>query len=188
MRLWLRAGLVVLGAVAACVAFAGAASADVVDPATPYQPASTRLVSEESQSGERDPLVPAQPLEQAFYPAEGQQDGEVAATPAPEQAVTQAPPRPHERGHEPASERAASPLQGVAERARDGIDTISAFLGRVTSAAQPSGGAWAGGPVLVLAVLSAVAALDQRRVFRTRWVTDEEAPELLYAREVICPG
>lgn len=185
VRLWLRAGLVLLGAAAAFLALDSVASADVVDPATAYQPASTRLVSEEGQSDGRHSLVPAQPLEQAFYPADAQ-GGEAAATPAPEQAVTQAP-RQQQSRHT-ASEHARSPLQRTVERAQDGIETISAFLGRVTSAAQSSGGPGAGGPVLILAVLSAVAALDRRRVLRTRWVTDEEAPELLYAREVICPG
>lgn len=186
MRVVLRAGLVLVGAAAVCVAFGSAASADVVDPASAYQPASTRLVSEEPSAEEQKPLLPAKPMEQAFYPVGEHQDGEVAATPAPEQLVTQAPARA-ERA-EPPAEQAGSALERAIDRAGEGFHDISAFLGRVTSAAQGGAASGAGGPALVLAVLAVVTALDQRRVLRTRWVTDEEAPELLYAREIICPG
>lgn len=185
VRVLLRASLVLAGAVGACIAFAATASADVVDPASAYQPASTRLVSEKPSREEQKPLLQAEPLEQAFYRG-GEQRDEVVATPAPEQLVTQAPARIAPREH--ASEQAGSVLDRAVQRAQEGFRDISAFLGRVTSASQGGAASGAGGPVVVLAVLSVVAALDQRRVLRTRWATDEDMPELLYAREVICPG
>jgi hypothetical protein len=69
-----------------------------------------------------------------------------------------------------------------------GFVDIGSYLGRVVSSCHVPMGSGAGGPVLVLGVLSMAAALTRHRVLGIRPTTDEDAPELLYATEVIKPG
>jgi hypothetical protein len=187
VRLLVRAGLVVGAAAGFLFAVALHASADVVEPSSAYQPASTKLVK---HSG----ATPADPL-----PAEqekvGTETGEpspvvvethdvVPATPAPEHQVRPAP--AHIVRTEPAQHES-----GLATAVRPltiGLERIGSFLGRVVSACSVSAGSGAGVPVLTLAVLSVVAAFERRRVLGTRFIADEDVPELLYAGEVIAPG
>ena len=186
MKLAVRLGVVLAGAGAFLFAIALTASADVVDPASPYQPASTKLMSAKPSPGTTEGMVPAKPLEQEFAAGEGDVRGEAVATPAPEQVVTRAPTRVVRPQRAPV--RSEPALQGATDAARAGIVDVAAFLGRATSAGHEGGGSLTGGPVIVLAILGMVAALIRRRVLRTGWATDEEMPEFLYAREVVCPG
>lgn len=184
MRPLVRLALIVGAAGGFTLALSLSASADVVEPSSAYQPASTVLI-------ERGPGAGALPTEDAAAADKGEasriaetRDAGVAATPAPEQQVMPVPSHiTHTRTapQDSALERAVRPL-GV------GFERIGAYLGRVVSTCQVAAGSGAGVPVLALAVLSVVTALNRRRVFGTRPATDEDVPELLYATEVIAPG
>lgn len=187
MRGLLKAGLVVAAAAGFCVALSAAASADVVDPQSPYQPASTHLMKEKAApkgTADREALASSRPLEQAF---EEGAEARVPATPAPEQLVSRAPVHV-ERRAQPRDAGEGSVLDRAASRVEEGFQEVVAFLGRVSSAGQGSAPHETGGPVIVLAVLGLASALARRRVFAARWLTDDEMPELIYASEVIAPG
>ena len=187
MRLLVRAGLVLAAAGGFLFAVALTASADVVEPSSAYQPASTELLKQ----GGPGPVgsMPAEDKVGAEQAGETSQIAETRdeapATPAPEHQVRPAPahivrteePAPHESG-----------FASVVRPLRVGLEQIGSYLGRVVSACQVAAGSGAGVPVLALAVLSVVAALERRRVLGTRFITDEDVPELLYATEVIAPG
>jgi hypothetical protein len=188
VKVLLRAGIVVAAAAGFCLAFSAMAAADVVDPQSPYQPASTQLMLGKATpkgADGREALAQSNPLEQTF--GESGRSDEVVATPAPEQIVSKAPVHVERRAY-PRDSDQGSVLDRAASRVEEGFQEVVAFLGQVTSAGQGSAPHETGGPVLVLAVLGLVSALARRRVFAARWVTDDEMPELLYASEVIAPG
>lgn len=185
MRLLVRLGLILTVAGGFVLALALSASADVVEPSSAYQPASTKLLEEGPGAGT------TLPAEEKAAPDKGEasraaetRDAAVPATPAPEQQVKPAP--AHITRTEPVSQDSA--LARAARPFSVGLERIGSYLGRVISTCQVAAGSGAGVPVLALAVLSVVAALDRRRVFGTRSTTDEDVPELLYATEVIAPG
>lgn len=190
MRLLVRAGLVAAAAGAFMVAAALAASADVVEPSSAYQPASTVLL-DEGPAGAGEPVPAVEPAAQeasetkgeAPRPAEAREQT-VAATPAPESQVGPAP--AHITHPDPADQR--STLARALRPFSVGLERIGSYLGRAASACQVAAGSGVGVPVLALAVLSLAAAFDRRRVLGTRSAADEDAPELLYATEVIAPG
>lgn len=186
MRSLVRLGLILTAAGGFVFALALSASADVVEPSSAYQPASTALL-EKGPPGAETTLpteeAAASGLGEASQDAETR-DAVVPATPAPEHQVRPAPAhitRMDPVSHDSVLARAARPLSV-------GLERIGSYLGRVISTCQVAAGSGAGVPVLALAVLSVVAALDRRRVFGTRLTTDEDVPELLYATEVIAPG
>ncbi len=187
MRLLVRAGLVLAAVGGFLFVVASSASADVVEPSSAYQPASTELLKQGS-SGSVGSLPAAQTagtehVGETSQVAEARD--EAPATPAPEHQVRPAPthivrmeePAPHESG-----------LASVVRPLRVGLEQIGSYLGRVVSACQVAAGSGAGVPVLALAVLSVAAAFQRRRVLGTRFIADEDVPELLYATEVIAPG
>ena len=184
MRSLVRLGLIVAAAGGFVLALSLTASADVVEPSSAYQPASTSLI-------EKGPGADALPAEERTAAGSGEasqptetRDAGVAATPAPEHQVKPVPAHITHTTPESQSsalERAVRPL-GV------GFERIGAYLGRVVSTCQVAAGSGVGVPVLALAVLCVVTALNRRRVFGTRPATDEDVPELLYATEVIAPG
>jgi hypothetical protein len=188
LRLLVRAGLVVAAAGGFLFVVALTASADVVEPSSAYQPASTELLNQSGPGAvgslPADEMAGTEQVGETSQVAETR-DEVPPATPAPEHQVRPAPthivrteePAPHESG-----------LASVVRPLRVGLEQIGSYLGRVVSACQVAAGSGAGVPVLALAVLSVVAALERRRVLGTRFITDEDVPELLYAREVIAPG
>jgi hypothetical protein len=197
VRKLIRAALLLGGAAAFCIALSAAASADMVEPNSAYQPASVALLNEEAAKDAALPTEEAAAKQQAeAKKAEAKKAEEaekaanpqeaVPATPAPEQVVRQVP------AHltRPINERSEQP--SVAEKIvhpfRAGLQQIGASLGRVVSACDVLPGTGAGGPVFVLAVLSLVAPFIRRRVVDTRWAADEDVPEFLYAQELTPPG
>jgi MYXO-CTERM domain-containing protein len=194
MRLAVRAGLILLGAGALWMVLSSSAFADVVEPDSAYQPASTGLVADEGQKAPTPKQMPKPDSSDAKMAAKDPEPKasravkeEVAAdpaTPAPEPQVRPAPveiapPDPAPRMTVMA--RAIRPLVV-------GFQHIGSYLERVVSACQVAVGSGAGGPVLVLGVLSLVTAFVRRRVLGTWSATDEDVPELLFATEVIKPG
>ena len=181
------------GATAFCVALAGASSADMVEPNSAYQPASVPFVNENAS---KDALPSPEDTaaqqkaqaeaEKAAKEAKQAEEEAAPATPAPEQVVRQAP--AHLRS--PISEQPQQPsvTEKIVHPFRTGLEHIGASLGRVVSACDVLPGTGAGGPVFVLAVLSLAAPFIRRRVVDTRWATDEEMPEFLYAQELTPPG
>jgi len=172
------------------VALALTSSADVVEPSSAYQPASTALL-EEGNGPKAPSNLPAEG-EEAVAPDAPGETSPVAetrvepapATPLPELQVGPAP--SHIVRTEPASGETA--LEKVVRPLGAGLERIGSYLERVVSACQGAMGSGAGVPVLALAVLCTAAALDRRWVLGTRSTTDEDAPQLLYATEVIAPG
>lgn len=185
MRPLLRLGLVLTAAGGFMIALALSASADVVEPSSAYQPASTELLTKGPGAGTTLPVEEkaAPGMGEASRPAETR-DAVVPATPAPEHQVRPAP--AHITRTAPVSRDSA--LARAVRPFSVGLERIGSYLGRVISTCRVAAGSGAGVPVLALAVLSVVAALDRRRVFGTRTTTDEDVPELLFATEVIAPG
>jgi hypothetical protein len=189
VRATLRVVLVVAGAVGFCFALSSLASADVVNPKWADKLASNALLEKDqatAPSAMPKPAPSAAPKDQVSA-ALGTESGEVAATPAPEQQVRQAPPQ---IAHEPTSVGgdAKSPLDVALRPLRLGMHQVGSYLGRVVSACQVGVGSGTGGPVLILAVLGLVAALERHRAFGARPTTDEDKPEFLYAGEISPPG
>ena len=187
MRLLVRTAVVVAAAGGFMLAVALSASADVVEPSSAYQPASAELFAngapQEAETLPAEETVAPEPVGETS-PSVAETRDEPVATPAPEPQVRPVP--AHIKRTEPAPQ-----VSGLATLVRPfsaGLERIGSYLGRVVSACQVAAGSGAGVPVLALAVLSVVAALDRRRVFGTRTTTDEDVPELLYATEVIAPG
>ena len=197
-----RAALVAASAVAFCVALSSIASADVVEPESAYQPASSGLVQPSTGAKGTVPTEP-KPLGDEFYATTDKEQKEekaepviakeeakpieepAVATPAPEQVVRQAPAHLTQR---PAVPVADSPIERVTRPLRTGFQLIGSYLERVASACQVGFGTGTGGPVLVLAVLSLAAALNRHRTSLVRPATDEDVPELLYAWKLTPPG
>lgn len=186
MRALVRIGIVLAGAVGFCFALAHVASADVVNPASAYQPASTTLVPEGTSANEAPKPVSPKPAEKIAQGSEARPDETVAATPAPEQQVKQAPARSVLR--EPIRLGGDSPIKRVIGPFQAGLHKIGEYLERAVSACRVGLGMGNEGPFFALAVLGLVAALNRRRVLWARSAADEDAPELLYAGEVIAPG
>jgi hypothetical protein len=161
-----------------------AAQADVVDPKSAMTLADSAFAPEKAAapaSEEPKPIPSTEPKPSAVLAKE------VPATPAPEQQVRQAPPQISRTGSTVAAPE-RSPVDNALRPITTGLQHVGSYLGRVVSACQVGFGAGTGGPVLVLAVLGLVAALERRRTFGVRSVTDEDVPEFLYAGEISPPG
>lgn len=172
------------------------ASADVVDPRAAQQPVSAALMASPApgSSSEPAPVVPdanaagAALADGSAAPEPVAPSGPVLSTPAPEEVVTTSKAFTRPSVVHIAAGVAVQGLRTSWEGIRHGFDEAGAFLGRAASACRVGVSAGAGGPVLVLAVLGLVTALDRRRVLGTRSAADEKPPEFLFAREVIAPG
>jgi hypothetical protein len=185
VRLLVRAAVVVAAAGGFLAALAVSASADVVEPSSAYQPASTALLEEGAPGPAAELAVPEPSSEPKAEPPPVAETRDVpVATPAPEHQVRAVPVHIARREPEP---RPAG-LPAAVRPFVTGVERIGAYLGRVVSACQVAAGSGAGVPVLALAVLSVATALTRRRVIGTRSIADEEARELLFAGEVIAPG
>lgn len=174
----MRATILVSGAAGLLFALGLAAHADVANPASTYQSAF-------KIAQVRQPPAPA-----VAEPAPAKARAPVArvepdATPVPEQFVSEAPaPVVVQPRHGSVDDSAVARIVfGAEARYRE----IEAFFGRVATAGQDLPGAGAGVPALVLGILSVAAVLDHHRLMG-RWAADENALELLYARELTPPG
>jgi hypothetical protein len=181
------------GAAAFWLALSGAASADMVEPNSAYQPASVPFVNEkatkEALPSPEDTAAQQKAQAESEKAAKAAEQAEKEAappTPAPEQVVRQVPAHLTNPISEPAQQ--PSVAEKIVHPFRAGLQQIGVSLGRVVSACDVLPGTGAGGPVLVLAVLSLAAPFIRRRVVDTRWATDEEMPEFLYAQELTPPG
>lgn len=183
MKTPLRALILLATAGGFFLALSLTARADVVEPKSAYQPASTALLDEDAAAD----LAPqgAEVAAAAAAPGAVIEQREVAATPAPEQQVVRQVPTAvvvPEPGRIPAlAEHVVHPL-------RIGVEHLRTSLGRVVSACEVAFGSGAGGPALVLAVLAMATPFIRRRVIGTRRVTDEDAPEFLFVWELTPPG
>jgi hypothetical protein len=183
-----RALILLAAAGGFCFALSMTAQADVVEPKSAYQPASTELLNDEAAAdlaapaGAEAPKPQDAAIQEAAEPAIEQP--EVAPTPAPEQQVVRRLPT----AIAPSLDRTPSLVDHVVHPLRIGVEHLKTSLGRVVSACEVAFGTGAGGPVLVLAVLSMVIPFIRRRVMMTRWATDEDAPEFLYVWELTPPG
>jgi hypothetical protein len=184
----MRTAILLAAAGGFVVALSLAASADVVEPSSAYQPASTALL-EESHSTEAATGLPAEESVAPQATGEVSPDAEARVEPAPATPLPElqvGPARSHVVRAEPAPSESA--LDRAVRPLGAGLERIGSYLARVVSACHEAASSGAGVPVLALAVLSGAAALDRRWVLGTRPTTDEDAPELLYASEVIAPG
>lgn len=187
MKALVRALILLATAGGFCVALSLSAQADVVEPNSAYQPASVGLLEKGSPAAGQMPAVAKAgsnvakaEVAKAEAPSEA-----VEATPAPEQQVVRQVPTAIVR---PDSEQAPSVADRVFHPLRMGVEHLRTSLGRVVSACTVGFGTGAGGPVLVLGVLCMALPFIRRRVFATRWATDEDAPEFLFALELTPPG
>ena len=187
MKTLVRALVLLAAACGFCLALSLAAQADVVEPTSAYQPASTGLLSKGAPAGAEE-LPPAASSE-AKPPKVEKVEPEpivVAPTPAPEQQVVRQVPTTlvPEAGHGASS----SLIDHVVHPLRIGVEHLKTTLGRVVSACEVGFGTGAGGPVLVLGVLSMAIPFIRRRIFAIRWATDEDVPEFRYVWELTPPG
>lgn len=181
-----RAACVVAAAAGCAIALASVASADVVEPTSAFQPASMDLFTEGSGPAGVPGLADASIEAPAAAVEEEVADDEaVVATPAPEQVVRPVP--AHLMDLEPVGD-APSALERVTRPLQAGFQHVGSYLGRVVSACEVGLGSGAGGPVLVLGVLSVALAFNRRRVLGSRTATDEDVPQFLYAWESTPPG
>ena len=112
----------------------------------------------------------------------------VPSTPAPEQVVMRAV-RPVVREElEGVTSGPAGPLERAAIAVKHRMNDFGTFLDQAARACQVGVASGSGGPFLLFAVLGTLTALTRRRFFGARSVADEDAPELLYAWDVIAPG
>jgi hypothetical protein len=190
------AGVIAGGALWVLLGLARGASADVVDPESAQQPVSAALMASPApgSASEPAPVIPkanaagAALAEGAPVAAPAASPAPAVSTPAPEQAVTEAPAFIRPSAVQVAAGVAVEGLRTSWEGIRHGFDDAGEFLGRAASACRVGVSTGVGGPILVLAVLGLVTALERRRVLGTRSAADEDAPEFLYARAVIAPG
>lgn len=189
MKSLVRGVFLVAVAVGAGVALSAVAHADVVEPASAYQPASVRFVDEDAAAAAMPAAEEPKP-DKADVAKKKKTKAEPAAdlpaaTPAPEQQVVRPASLPlvHEQ-----AERAASASGRVVHPIRVGLEHIGASLGRVVNACQVGLATGPGGPVLVLAVLSMAIPFARRRISSIRRTADEDAPEFLYVWELTPPG
>ncbi len=186
VRKLIRAGVLLAVAGGFCVALSLTASADVVEPKSAYQPASAAMLAEEQAAAKLAELAQTDPIKvAAATEVEKEKPSEVAvATPAPEQVV-----RPGRVAvMQSSSSVAVSLVDRIAHPLAVGLEHIEASLARVVSACDIGLGSGAGGPALVLAVLALASPFARRRVIGTRWATDEDVPEFLFAWEQTPPG
>ena len=187
MKTLVKALILLAAAGGFCMALSLSAQADVVEPKSAYQPASTGLLekgapaagmpsaeTEAAKAAEAEKVVP----EQVEAPPS------LAPTPAPEQQVTRQVPT----AVVPNLDHTPSLVDHVVQPLRIGVEHLKTSLGRVVSACEVGFGTGAGGPVFVLAVLSMAIPFIRRRVMMTRWATDEDVPEFLYVWELTPPG
>jgi len=182
LKTLVRAAIVISGAAGLVFAVGLAARADVANPASTYksafkiaqmrEPAST-LAKPASAPAKETPAAAQAPVNRV----------EPAATPVPEQFVSEAP----APVVAPRSSAQRSAVAAIVFGAEAKYREIEAFFGRVASAGPDGPGAGAGVPVLVLGVVGLAAVFDHQRR-SGRWVTDESRLELLYARELTPPG
>jgi hypothetical protein len=171
-----------------CVALSVAARADVVEPNSAYQPASTGLVDGASAAGADLPAAAEAEAQRSTPPKAKPTEPEiapVAPTPAPEQQVVRQVPTivvPE------ANAAPASLIGHVVHPLRIGVEHLKTTLGRVVSACEVGFGTGAGGPVLVLGLLCMAIPFIRRRLFAIRWATDEDVPEFRYVWELTPPG
>lgn len=202
--------IVTTGAFGLLLAFASAAKADITNPSSPgkpYQPQSGFLQPSKVEPKGQPAATPAptpapqpiqeeQPAEQPTV-ATGQTPGVAApaatpaAAPAPEHVVTKAAPSIHRSGSNGSGLLGAPsrrPFDQAIGAVHNGLQQAGAFFGEVASACKVGVASSTGGPVLVFAVLGIATALERRRISMIRPATNEDAPEMLYAWDVIAPG
>ena len=182
MKALLKALILLAAAGGFFVVLSTAANADVVEPRSAYQPASTALLNEQAAADLTMPTAApaaAQPAPEAAI-----ERHEIPATPAPEQQVVRQVPTavvPRMDATPALSDHIVHPL-------RIGLEHLKTSLGRVVSACEVGFGTGAGGPVLVLAVLCMLIPFVRHRFFAFRWTTDEDVPEFRYVWELTPPG
>ena len=184
MKALVRAFIVLAAAGGFAVVLSVAARADVVEPSSAYQPASVGLL--EKGSGPTADMPGPAKVSPGKAPEVVETPSEVAeATPAPEQQVVRQVPATI---MQPSAVHVPSAVDRVVHPLRIGLEHMRASLGRVVSACAVGFGTSAGGPALVLAVLSIVIPFARRRVTSIRWAADEDVPEFLFAWELTPPG
>ena len=201
------AGLLVVGIAGFLLLLAGAARAEIADPTSPnfspYQPKAPNVpnVNQASEPAQQTSPAPTESEAPAPAPAEEAVVAEVAPipapapttrpvpfpewTPAPEAVVTRSTNVVIDVGSESPTDATGSRPSVIANGLRLMRVSLDAVIGVCADFANGMG---AGGPALILAVLGAATALTRHRLFGARLVTDEEAPEMLYAWDVIAPG
>jgi hypothetical protein len=184
MKAAIRASILLAAAGGFCVALSLSARADVVEPSSAYQPASVGLIQKNAPPASDMP-EPAKVDPKKTEPEVVLAPREVEATPAPEQQVVRQVPTTI---MQPSVVDVPSVADRVVHPLRIGLEHIRASLGRVVSACAVGFGTGAGGPALVLAVLSIVIPFARRRVTTIRWAADEDVPEFLFAWELTPPG
>lgn len=186
MKTLIRAGIMLAVAGGFCLAFSLSASADVVEPNSAYQPAFTAMLEDETAVAAKlaEQAAPQAAKEEAAAAAQKQQVSESEATPAPEQAFRPA----SVPVIKSSSSVSVSLVNRITHPLRIGLEHIEASLGRVVSACETGFGTGNGGPMFVFAVLALAVPLIRRRVIGTRWTTDEDVPEFLFAWELTPPG
>lgn len=182
----MRAAIVMSAAAGICVALSAVASAEVGNPAATYQSAMKIALAGQplpptQLAAPTHPIAQQEPASKAAAPVAREVP---AATPVPEQFVSEAPVPVRHIGT--AAHRQAA-VAGIVFAAEAKYREIEAFFGRVANAGQGAPGPGAGVPVLVLGVLGLAAVVEHHR-WRSRWATDENAIDLLYARELSPPG
>ena len=185
MKTLYRALILLAAACGFCFALSMSAQADVVEPKSAYQPASTALMDDPAAASLAPAIEPetdAAPAKQA--PKAKISQPAVAPTPAPEQQVVRQVPT----AVVPNMDHTPSLIDHVVHPLRIGLEHLKTSLGRVVSACEVGFGTGAGGPVFVLGVLCVAIPFIRRRVMMTRWATDEDVPEFLYVWELTPPG
>ena len=186
MKTLVRVAVLIFGAAGFCIGLGLAASADVGSPASAYQSAIKIALTERAVEAAAKPAAAA-PAEKKPEPAKSEapvKRDEPVVTPVPEQFVMQA---PAPVAAPKRSTRHRSVVAALVFGAGAKYRQIEAFFGQVASAARDSSGSGTGVPVLVLGLLSAAAVFAHHRRYG-RWATDENAVDLLYARELTPPG
>lgn len=184
MKTLVKALIVTGSLVGVSILLSSAARADVVEPRSAYQPASVGLLSQDAAAAMSAPTaeIAAKDVEEA---ARAPEKAEPApATPAPEHQVVRQVPAPVQDAHPERS----SVVHRLMDPFRFGFEHIGASLARAASACDVGLATGAGGPILVLAVLSMAFPFVRRRPSGLRRVADEDVPELLYAWSGTPPG
>lgn len=216
MRASVRTAGILIGVAATAwllVGLAGTAAADLVTPNSADQPVSTSLQDSPpkaapSPGGEEtaeDGSTEAPVVAEGPAPAE-EAEGAAAApeaaaaveptplapppvyTPVPETTIKRAVPVQASSEATEARAEESSALERAAQNVEQRLGEVGAFFAQVVRACQVGVGQSTGGPVAAFAVLSVATVLIRRRTLWARLATDEEAPEFLYAWDVIAPG
>jgi cytoskeletal protein RodZ len=198
------AGIIILGAVGALLWLSSIASAQVGNPTSepfkPYSPTDqpAMFIPESSPStapasAEAPATEPvAEELVAAPVEAVPEQDAAPAAAVEPGARRAAKQPGTAQRQVEPVLAEAAVSPEGSTDTSvassTGPIERVKTVLAELATACQVGVSFPTGGPVLAFAILAAALGLDGQRFQRTRWLADEDAPELLYAGDVIAPG